>query len=317
MEEHPLEEKRQTRHKKRKLRKGRLFFTLFILLLIGICIYTYFQYQSGLKLASETKLPEAEFVADESGEIIKNYLIIGVDSRGEEESRSDTMMLLSWNQDTNDLKLVSFMRDIYADIPGYKSYKLNTAYYLGGVQLLKDTLNSMFDVPIHHYALIDFKSFESLIDILAPDGIDMDVEKDMSAYIDVSLSKGQQQLNGQELLGYARFRHDEDGDFGRVQRQQKVIDALKDELLSPANLNNLPKLIGAAQGYITTDLATSEEIKTVLSLAVGGKVEIQKMTIPVEGSYSYQSYTHAGDVIEIDLDANKQNLHDFLQLEGE
>ncbi|KGR76933.1 LCP family protein [Ureibacillus sinduriensis] len=314
MEEQPLEEKRQTRRKKRKLRKGRLFFTLLILLLIGIGIFSYFQYRSGLNLASKTKLPEAEFVADKSDGKIKNYLIIGVDSRGEEESRSDTMMLLSWNQDTNDLKLVSFMRDIYADIPGYKSYKLNTAYYLGGVQLLKETLNSMFEVPIHHYALIDFKSFESLIDILAPNGIEMDVEKDMSAFIGVTLSKGQQRLNGQELLGYARFRHDAEGDFGRVERQQKVIDALKDELLSPSNMDNLPKFIGAAQGYITTDLTTSEEIKSVLSLALGGKVEIEKLTIPVEGSYDYQSYSHAGEVIEIDVDANRQYLHDFLQL---
>lgn len=312
-----MEEKRQTRHKKRKLRKGRVFFTLLFLLIIGVAIYSYFQYHDGLKLASKTKLPEAEFIPDEADDKIKNYLIIGVDTRGEEDSRSDTMMLLSWNQDTNDLKLVSFMRDIYADIPGYKSYKLNTAYYLGGVQLLKDTLNSMFDVPIHHYALIDFKSFESLIDILAPSGIEMDVEKDMSAFIGVTLSKGEQQLNGQELLGYARFRHDAEGDFGRVERQQKVIDALKDELLSPTNFNHLPKLIGAAQGYITTDLTTSEEIKTVLSLAVGGKVEIEKLTIPVEGSYGYQSYSHAGDVIEIDVDTNKQQLHDFLQLEEE
>ncbi|MDI7741807.1 LCP family protein [Lysinibacillus fusiformis] len=317
MEEHQIEEQRETRYKKRKLRKGRLFFTLLLLLMIGIGIYSYFQYQKGLSLAEETKLPKEEFVADQAHKTVKNYLIIGVDTRGEEESRSDTMMLLSWNQDTKDLKLVSFMRDIYADIPGYKSYKLNTAYYLDGVQLLKDTLNSMFEVPIHHYALIDFKSFESLIDILAPNGIEMDVEKDMSAFIGVNLSKGVQQLNGQELLGYARFRHDADGDFGRVERQQKVIDALKDELLSPKNINNLPKLIGAAQGYITTDLTTSEEIKTVLSLAVGGKVEIEKLTIPVEGSYSYQSYRHAGDVIEIDLDTNKQKLHDFLQLEEE
>ncbi|QCR32428.1 LCP family protein [Lysinibacillus sp. SGAir0095] len=317
MEENQVGEKRQTRHKKRKLRKGRLLITFLLLLLVVIGIYSYFQYQKGLQLASETKLPEADFVADDEHKTIKNYLIIGVDSRGEEESRSDTMMLLSWNQDTNDLKLVSFMRDIYADIPGYKSYKLNTAYYLGGVQLLKDTLNTMFDVPIHHYALIDFKSFESLIDILAPNGIEIDVEKDMSAYIGVTLSKGEQQLNGQELLGYARFRHDSEGDFGRVERQQKVIDALKDELLSPTNINNLPKLIGAAQGYITTDLSTSEEIKTVLGLAVGGKVEIEKLTIPVEGSYSYQSYSHAGEVIEIDVDTNKQQVQDFLKLEGE
>lgn len=315
MEEKHLEDSRQKRYKKRKLRKGRLFFTLLIILIIGIGAYSIYQYRSGLKLAEETKLPEEDFVADEELKTIKNYLIIGVDSRGEEQSRSDTMMLLSWNQDTNDLKLVSFMRDIYADIPGYKSYKLNTAYYLGGVQLLKDTLNSMFDVPIHHYAIIDFKSFESLIDILAPSGIEMDVEKDMSAHIGVSLSKGIQNLNGQELLGYARFRHDEEGDFGRVERQQKVIDALKDELISPSNIRNLPKLVGAAQGYITTDLTAPEEIKTVLSIAVGGNVEIEKLTIPVEGTYQYGSYSHAGSVIEIDKEANTQKLHEFLQLE--
>ncbi|HWK23202.1 MAG TPA: LCP family protein [Ureibacillus sp.] len=317
MDEKQTETKRQTRYKKRRLRKGRVVFTLLFFVLIGGGIFSFFQYQNGLNLAEEKKLPKEEFVADEAHDKIENYLIIGVDSRGEEQSRSDTMMLLSWNRDTNDLKLVSFMRDIYADIPGYKSYKLNTAYYLGGVQLLKDTLNSMFEVPIQHYALIDFKSFESLIDILAPKGIEVDVEKDMSAHIGVTLSKGVQRLNGQELLGYARFRHDTEGDFGRVERQQKVIDALKDELLSPKNLDNIPKLVGAAQGYITTDLSTKTEIKTILSLAVGGKVEIEKMTIPVEGSYTYGSYQHAGDVIEIDVEQNKQQLHDFLQLDEE
>ena len=75
------------------------------------------------------------------------------------------MMLVSWNKENNDVKVISFMRDIYADIPGYKSYKLNTAYYLDGVQLVKDTISGMFGVPIHHYALIDFNSFESLVDI--------------------------------------------------------------------------------------------------------------------------------------------------------
>src|SRR5690606_37550652 len=137
-----------------------------------------------------------------------------------EQSRSDTMMLLSRNKETNEIKLVSFMRDIYADIPGYKSYKLNTAYYLGGVQLLKDTLNTMFDIPIHHYAIIDFESFESLIDILAPNGIEIEVEKDMSEQIGVTLTQGVHDLNGKELLGYARFRQDAEGDFGRVERQQ-------------------------------------------------------------------------------------------------
>lgn len=317
MDGNQIPEPSRRRYKKKKLRKGRVFFLILFLFIGVVSVYIFFQYRSGLKLAEETKLPEENFIPDEELNSIQNYLILGVDSRGEDKSRTDTMMTLSWNKETNEIKLVSFMRDIYADIPGYKSYKLNTAYYLGGVQLIKETLNSMFDIPIHHYILLDFKSFESLIDLLAPNGVEMDVEKDMSANIGVTLTKGEQQLNGKELLGYARFRKDEMGDFGRVERQQKVIDALKNELLSPTNLVKMPKLVGAAQGYITTDLSASEEIKTILEVVVGGKVEIEKMTIPVEGTYSYGSYSHAGSVIEIDLEENREQLQNFLQIKEE
>ncbi|WP_107841147.1 LCP family protein [Metasolibacillus meyeri] len=307
-------ERRQTRHKRKKFRTGRLIFLAVIALLLGGAAYSVQQYLSGQKLASETKLPEQDFAADAKKGEIENFLILGVDSRGEEKSRTDTMMLLSWNRDTNEMKLVSFMRDIYADIPGYQSYKLNTAYYLGGVQLLKDTLTAMFDVPIHHYAVIDFKSFEAMIDILAPNGITMDVEKDMSAFIGVALKQGTQQLNGKELLGYARFRQDAEGDFGRVARQQKVMDALKDELFSIANAKNLPKFVGAAQGYVTTDLTAAEELKMALSVAAGGGINIDKMTVPAEGTYTFNAYQHAGSVLEIDKAQNKALLHEFLQM---
>lgn len=316
MEDHQLHETRSSR-KKKKSKKGRLFLLLTIVLFGLFAIYIFSEYRAGLKLAEEMELPEQPFTPDEPTENITNYLIIGIDSRGEEKSRSDTMMLLSRNHSTNELKLVSFMRDIYAEIPGYQSYKLNTAYFLGGVQLLKDTLSTMFDIPIHHYAVIDFKSFESLIDIIAPDGIEIEVEKDMSAFIDVSLTQGVQKLNGQELLGYARFRHDAEGDFGRVERQQKVIDAIKNELTSPQNIVKIPKLVGALHGYVSTDLTTTEEINTIISIALKGKVDIEKMTIPVEGSYRYNDYQHAGSVIEIDKELNKQNLHEFINYAGE
>jgi len=312
MEEHEVHSRKEKRTKKKRLRKGRFILTLLLLMIIGVIAYSVHQYRMGLELAGDVKKEEVDFLPDEDSEGFVNYLIIGVDSRGEEKSRSDTMMLLSWNKETNDVKLVSFMRDIYAEIPGYDSWKLNTAYYLGGVQLLKKTLNEMFDIPIHHYMVIDFKSFESLIDLIAPNGVEIEVEKDMSAHIGVTLTKGVHRLNGKELLGYARFRHDAEGDFGRVERQQKVIEALKDEVLRPANIKNLPKLIGAAQGYIQTDMTSSEEIKMVFSAIKGGVPEIQKMTIPVEGTYHFNSYQHAGSVIEIDLEANKSKLHEFL-----
>lgn len=311
MEEHV----QKTRYRKKKLRKGRLIFIVLLVTIVGLLVYSYVQYRSGLNLTNDESIPAADFTPDEKHPTIENYLVLGVDSRGEEKSRSDTMMLLSWNRDTNDMKLVSFMRDIYAEIPGYQSYKLNTAYYLGGVPLIQETLNNMFDIPIHHYALIDFTSFETLIDILAPNGIEMDVEKNMSGDIKVDIKKGLQHLNGKELLGYARFRSDAEGDFGRVERQQKVIEALKDELMKPTNMVNIPKFVGATQGYITTDLSSKDQLATVLKAVAGGGMNVEKMTIPAEGTYTFGSYRHAGSVLEINLQQNKQILHDFLQLE--
>ncbi|MEK4386031.1 LCP family protein [Solibacillus sp. FSL W7-1464] len=308
------EQSRHTRYRKKRLRKGRLLFVVVFLFLLSIIGYSYVQYNKGKELASDNKIEVEGFEPDDNHPTIENYLIIGVDTRGEEKSRSDTMMLLSWNQKTNDMKLVSFMRDIYADIPGYQSYKLNTAYYLDGVPLLQETLNNMFDIPIHHYAMIDFKSFETMIDILAPDGIEMDVEKDMGGLIDVEIKKGLQNLNGKELLGYARFRADADGDFGRVVRQQKVIEALKNELLSPKNVANLPKFIGATQGYITTDLSSKDQVTTALRAVSGGEITVEKMTIPAEGTYKISNYRHAGEVLEIDVAKNSEILHDFLNL---
>ena len=304
--------RRSQRPKKRRLRKGRVLFTLLLLCVIVGVGYAVKQYRDGLELASDTKVAQEDFSGDTVKGDIENYLLLGIDTRGEEKSRTDTMMVLSWNKKTNDVKLVSFMRDIYADIPGYQSYKLNTAYYLGGVQLLKDTISNMFGLPIHHYAIVDFKNFESLVDILAPNGVKIDVEKDMSEKIGVSLKQGEQNLNGQELLGYARFRHDAEGDFGRVARQQKVIEALKNEILAPQNIVNLPKFVGAAQGYITTDLSSKEEVQQVLKMVSKGKINIEKATIPIEGSFSYQYFSHAGDSIVIDVEKNKEFLRKFL-----
>lgn len=308
------EQTRQTRYRKKKMRKGRVLFVVVFLLLLSAIGYSYVQFNKGKQLASDNKIEVEDFEPDDNHPTIENYLILGVDTRGEEKSRSDTMMLLSWNRKTNDMKLVSFMRDIYADIPGYQSYKLNTAYYLGGVPLLQETLNNMFDIPIHHYAMIDFKSFETLIDILAPEGIEMDVEKDMGGLIYVEIKKGLQNLNGKELLGYARFRGDAEGDFGRVARQQKVIEALKDQLFSPKNIANMPKFIGATQGYITTDLTNKDQLTTVLKAVSGGEINVEKMRIPAEGTYKINNYRHAGEVLEIDVAKNSQILHDFLNL---
>ncbi|HSI66283.1 MAG TPA: LCP family protein [Planococcus sp. (in: firmicutes)] len=305
------QEFRSGRRKKRKFRFGRLFFLL-MLPLIAIGIFAFIQFYNGYAQAEDTEQESVNFSGDSSNSDFENTLILGVDARGEEQSRTDTMMLVSHNKETNEIKVTSFMRDIYAQIPGYQPYKLNTAYYLGGADLLADTLRDMFGLEIHHYALLDFKSFEALVDIVAPNGVEINVEKEMSKDIGVTLTPGLQQLNGQELLGYARFRADSEGDFGRVRRQQEVIGALKEELISISAIPKYPRLAGAAQGHIQTDISMLKQIELAARLAVGGGGEVERLTIPVDNSYRFNSYPHAGSVIELDLEANKRALSEFL-----
>lgn len=301
----------RSRRKRKRFRFRGILFLLFIAI-VAVGIYAVMQFQSGYKLAEDTEMPKMEFDGDPENGDFQNILIIGVDSRGEEKSRSDTMMLMSHDKNTNEVKLTSFMRDIYADIPGYQSYKLNTAYYLGGANLLADTLREMFGVKIHHVAQIDFANFEQMVDIAAPDGVKIDVEKDMSEKIGVSLKKGVHNLNGKELLGYARFRADNEGDFGRVRRQQQVLAALKEEMISPSAIPQYPKLAGAVQGYVQTDLPTADQVKLAIELAKSGSSEVERLTVPVKGSFWDARYPNAGAVLEIDVEQNRQALSEFL-----
>lgn len=309
--------RKQAKRKKRKLRKGRVFGVLLLVTVLALGGYFYFQYKAGHNLASNEKKQQIEFKGDPSINNIENILLIGIDTRGEEQSRSDTMMLMSLNQETNDVRIVSFMRDIYGHFPGYDvGYKLNTAYYLGGVSLLQQTLNSMFGVTVNHYAIIDFKNFEQLVDVAAPNGVEVTVPHDMSKNIGVSLKKGTQRLNGKELLGFARFRYDEEGDFGRVERQQQVIEALKDEVLSASSVKNYPKLIGAIEGYVQTDLTTSQQVGLMFNAVKGGGITMDRMTIPLKGTYQYGRYPKAGSVLDINVDANKNYISRFLNGES-
>ncbi|MGF3103159.1 LCP family protein [Rossellomorea sp. DUT-2] len=299
--------------KSKKKKRGRKVILVLFLLIISLLGYAAFQFYSGYKMAGDDKLQEDykfNGVKDKNGKV--NVLLLGVDSRGEEKSRTDTMMLAQIDPKTNETKLVSFMRDIYVEIPGYQNYKLNTAFYLGGPELLRKTIKHNFDIDIQYFMVVDFKGFEQSVDVLAPEGIEMDVEKAMSENIGVSLQPGVQNLNGKELLGYARFRADAEGDFGRVERQQKVINALKDEVLSIGGVTKLPKMAGSIQPYIQTNMSKLDQISIAKDILLSNSRDMDKLTIPVEGSYGFGSYSGVGSVLDINFEENIQALKDFL-----
>ncbi|MCA1060807.1 LCP family protein [Rossellomorea aquimaris] len=300
---------------RRRKRFFRIFLVLFLLVITIGTAFTLYQYQAGKMQAGESKAVNDNVAAfngekDEQGKV--NVLLLGVDSRGEEQSRTDTIMIAQYDPENEKARLVSLMRDIYVDIPDHGKWKLNTSYFLGGPELLRQTLKENFDIDVQYYALVDFKGFQNVVDVLAPNGIEMNVEKPMSEKINVSLEPGLQTLDGEELLGYARFRHDAEGDFGRVERQQKVINALKDELLSLNGVSKLPKLMGTISPYIETNIGGMDRIGLVKEFILNPVNNIETFRLPVDNSYTNERYEKAGAVLEIDFEENKKALKAFL-----
>ncbi|NSL51471.1 LCP family protein [Calidifontibacillus erzurumensis] len=319
-----IEQQRQALKRRRK-KKNRLRISLILLtFFIAIIGYGVFQYYSGYISASgENELPfnngkkEDKENNDFNGvkDLEKtNVLILGVDSTSG-EGRTDTIMIAQYDPDTGSAKLASIMRDSYVSIPGHRDNKINQAYHYGGPELVRQTIKENFGIDVEYYAVVNFDGFAQVVDVLSPNGVEIDVEKRMK-YTDragglyIDFQPGVQRLNGQKLLEYARFRHDAESDFGRVRRQQQVIAAVKDEIISFNGIAKLPKMIGTIQPYIDTNISSKKMLALGTSFLTNPK-DIETIRIPIDGSYQNKSYKHAGAVLEMDIEENKQALQDF------
>jgi LCP family protein required for cell wall assembly len=203
------------------------------------------------------------------------------------------------------------MRDTLVTIPGYGENKINAAYAFGGADLVRQTLAKNFGLETNYYAKVDFRSFEKVIDTLFPSGVAINAEKDMSKNLEVAIKQGQQQMNGLELLQYARFRMDEEGDFGRVRRQQQVMDAIFSEMKNPLAILKLPYAAGKVLGYASTNLPMSFLLKNTFSIARGAG-GVDSLTVPVADSWQYGSSASAGSVLVVNLETNQQAIRNFL-----
>ena len=241
----------------------------------------------------------------------RNILLIGSDSREGEAGRADTIMVLQLDGPSKQPKLLSFMRDTLVTIPGYGENKINAAYAFGGADLVRQTLAENFGLETNYYAKVDFRSFEKVIDTLFPSGVAINAEKGMSKNLEVAIKQGQQQMNGLELLQYARFRMDEEGDFGRVRRQQQVMYAIFSEMKNPLAILKLPYAAGKVLGYASTNLPMSFLLKNTFSIARGAG-GVDSLTVPVADSWQYGSSASAGSVLVVNLETNQQAIRNFL-----
>lgn len=300
--------------KKTRVRKRGIIVLSIIAFIIILILYIIFSYRSGLNIAAENGVETTgeEFNPVDNHDGKKTMMIIGKDRMDEGAERTDVIMIGQYDYMQKEMKLVSVMRDIYVEIPGYQSYKINAVYSLGGVELLREVIAHNFDINVEEYVTVDYDAFMETVNVVNPDGITIDVEKDMSEKIDTELKQGVQQLNGKDLLAYARFRNDEEGDFGRVRRQQQVLSAIQDEVISVGGILKLPKILGTGMGYVDTSMENKEMYRMIMSFMIRGDKDIDTMTLPLDDTYQFMDTSHTGNVIDMDFEANNAALKEFL-----
>ena len=204
-----------------------------------------------------------------------NLLVLGIDYNHDSKgmpytkgARSDTMMVASIGDQAQYLNVVSIPRDTYTLISeSIGSDKINAAFSYGGVKQTRETVSRFLGIPIHYYVIVKVYGAKKIIDALG--GLPVDVEKDMNyddnwGQLHIHLKKGPQVLNGEQAVGYARFRHDEEGDYGRMRRQQQVIRSVIRRLKDPSIVTKFAQLAQAVKETLETDLTIDQMIDLAL-----------------------------------------------------
>ena len=246
-------------------------------------------------------------------------LLIGVDSKVDDiRGRSDTMILFDINPNTKKIIMTSLLRDIYVDIPGRGSDRINAAYAYGGAKLLTQTIAKSFGIQVDKYVIVNFGMVCDIVDALG--GVEVDVTEEELKLINQNLSGlnvlmnkprdadhlpessiGKVLLNGNQAIAYARIRQI-DSDFARTGRQREIITA-SIEKLKQTDIFEINTMLNEILPQVTTNL-TEKDILSLLAMAIKRKdYSIESMAIPVSGTWEYVTIDKKA-VIKIDFAAN-------------
>lgn len=340
---------KKPKKKRRKIRIKHLLKLLgfLVILVMAGMIYMFFKGVNDVS-SGETNYTAAvtETFNGEDSDDGTNILILGSDQRvtqGSSDARTDTIMVMNIGNSDGKIKLVSFMRDTLVNIDGvsYNDYsndqKLNVAFNIGeqdnnqGAELMRQTLKDNFDINIKYYVMVDFATFAEAIDTLFPNGVEIDakfgtvdgqavssveVPDDLNMQADgtvpnQTIEVRTQKMDGRTLLNYARFRKDDDGDYGRTQRQQQVISAIINQIKDPTKLFTGSAAIGKIYALTSTNVSYSFLLKEGLSVITSGQEGIEQTTIPAEGDWTDDYDMYGGLGIAIDFDKYQEELKEL------
>lgn len=278
----------------------------------------------------EEKEPESIVWNEVNYEVTKEKNIINILLVGEEaidtdgaRGRTDSILIATANFKTGELKLTSLMRDMYVPIPGFKDNKLNSAYTLGGIPLLKETIKKNFNIELDGAVLVDFSGFEAIVDSLG--GVEISLTQAEADYMNTTnyvsveynrnLVAGKQVLNGNQALGFMRIRYvsaadNTSDDFGRTSRQRALLNAIFEKYKSKSS-TELISIANNLLQYVQTDISVSEILTYVANIAASKPNKLQTLRIPADGLYD-NLYIKKMAVLVPYLPENNELLHEFI-----
>lgn len=285
-----------------------------VALLVGIGAGAYYSWRT---MNAVSSIPRAKMLPDRTPEPVssttpseqpstptsdgkaKNILLLGTDSRDIklDRGRSDSMMVMHIPKDRKNIYLISIPRDLFVDIPGHNSNKINAAYAFGGPALTVSTVENLLHITIDHVAVVNFKGFIGLVDALG--GVTIDNPHtgcDTSNKSNVCWKKGKITMDSDNALRYVRWRHGlPGGDLDRAANQQRVLKAMMSQLISSKTLTNPNTIVSVLEEmgkFVTLDdtFTTNEVVSLGASMRITSGTDIKSFTVPLGPEETRKSY---------------------------
>lgn len=326
---------RKRKRRRRLSNKKKVIISIFSVLLILVVLVAsgYFYVRSKIYRASKpvekpattqnnTNNEKEETVEYKVVDGITNILLIGDDGvdLDSEEQRSDSILIATLDNNNKKVKLTSLYRDTLVYIPGYGEDKINSAYFLGGPELLMDTIRYNFDINLEKYVRINFVGFEAVIDKVG--GIEVDVQEyqmnELNKYIGEGTGgngspvekPGLQILNGKQALSYARIRKGVGDDYERTERQREVLFKLAEKLKETKPIK-YPGIMYSMLDYIRTNIEPIEALNMAYTIFKFPSLVTEQLSIPVP-ELCTDDELNGTYVMRMDTYENSKILNDFI-----
>ena len=279
-------------------------------------VFGWVQYKGGWGRAFAPFMPAPD-LARVFGKNNLRVLVMGLDENWTDSdvaytsvSRTDTLIAVNVDLVNKEVSVLSIPRDLWVYIPKSGYGKINEAYADGGPERVESTVVKNLSTPaFDNYVVLRLDATKNIIDALG--GLDVDVEKDMDyddtwGHLHIHLKKGPQHLSGEQTVGYIRYRHDAEGDFGRMRRQRQVVQLLAKRLRDPSIALHLPALLGVIKDNVRTDMPFGKVYDLALGMRGVGTQSVHSAVLPVD-----VGWTNGESVLFAQADARKV-VHTYL-----